>query len=163
MQITSQFYLIFFNRFRLFTAALDTFQKSFSAYLKKTISIRDTFVPNAKKEIFYHGILLGLLSHREEWSIQSNVESKDGFSDILILDEETETGIVIEVKYGENEKLDQGCRQALKQIGTNHYAERLIDDGMHIIFKYGLACYKKQCKILLGDSKNNPVQKGGEM
>ena len=33
----------------------------FTSYLKKTISIRDTFVRKAAKENFYHGILLGIL------------------------------------------------------------------------------------------------------
>ena len=38
-------------------------EELFNAYLLKTISIRDTSVRKGKKENFYHGILLGLLSH----------------------------------------------------------------------------------------------------
>lgn len=42
-------------------------EKQFNEYLQKTISIRDTSVRKEKKENFYHGILLGLLSHYEDW------------------------------------------------------------------------------------------------
>ena len=45
-------------------------EEQFNAYLLKTISIRDTNVRKGKKENFYHGILLGLLSHREDWWVR---------------------------------------------------------------------------------------------
>lgn len=70
-----------------------------NAYLQKTISIRDTFVQKAFKENFYHGILLGILSYKNNWDVSSNRESGNGFSDILIETDEPEVGIVIEVKY----------------------------------------------------------------
>ncbi len=50
-------------------------ERLFGEYLQRTISIRDTSVRIEKKENFYHGILLGLLSHREDWDIDSNAES----------------------------------------------------------------------------------------
>ena len=68
-------------------------ERQFNAYLRKTISIRDTAVKTAKKENFYHGILLGLLAHREDWVVASNVESGDGYSDILVELEEDGLGI----------------------------------------------------------------------
>ena len=55
----------------------------FESYLKKTISIRDTFVRKTLKENFYHGILLGILGVKEEWGVFSNQETGDGYSDIL--------------------------------------------------------------------------------
>jgi hypothetical protein len=124
-------------------------EQRFREYLKKTISIRDTHSPLAKKENFYHGILLGLLGHMREWTISSNVESGDGYSDILIEMEDDEIGIVIEVKYAEKGDMDLACRQALAQIEKMHYADTLLDDGMTTIYKYGIACYKKQCRIVL--------------
>jgi hypothetical protein len=124
-------------------------QELFNEYLRKTISVRDTNVPFAKKENFYHGILLGLLSYMENCKVKSNLESGDGFSDIVIENPDTQVGIVIEVKYGENEDLDGGCKQALDQIEKMRYTDILVDDGMTKILKYGVACYKKQCKIVL--------------
>ncbi|MEE5994909.1 MAG: AAA family ATPase, partial [Oscillospiraceae bacterium] len=75
-------------------------QELFNQYLEKVISIRDTNVEIAKKENFYHGILLGLFSHMDDWIVKSNVESGDGYSDILIRIPADKIGIVIEVKYG---------------------------------------------------------------
>ncbi len=127
-------------------ADAETVEELFNAYLRKTISIRDTGIHKDKKENFYHGILLGLLSHREDWLIDSNAESGDGFSDILIEIEESNTGIVIEIKYADDGNLENGCKRALAQIEERGYAERLLRDGMKNIVKYGIACYKKACK-----------------
>lgn len=119
------------------------------AYLAKTISIRDTGAGKSKKENFYHGILLGLLSHREDWDIDSNAESGDGYSDILveIWEQEKSVGIVIEVKYVQEGDLDAGCEKALAQIEKMGYETRLRQDGMKNILKYGIACYKKRCRV----------------
>lgn len=125
----------------------ETIEALFTAFLKKTISIRDTSVRKEKKENFYHGVLLGLLSHREEWDIRSNAESGDGFSDILIEIEDDEIGIVIEVKYPDKSSLETGCQEALKQIEKKGYEERLLEDGMTTILKYGIACEKKRCMV----------------
>lgn len=125
----------------------ETVETLFRAYLQKTISIRDTGAHRGKKENFYHGILLGLLSHREDWIIDSNAESGEGFSDILVEIEESNTGIVIEIKYPDDGDLEHGCKNALAQIEEKGYAARLLQDGMKNIIKYGIACYKKNCKV----------------
>ena len=126
----------------------DSAQQMFSKYLNAVISIRDNNVEIAKKENFYHGILLGLFSHMDDWIVKSNFESGDGYSDILIMIPADEIGIVIEVKYGENEKTEQGCKEALKQIEKMNYQQYLLDEGMTTILKYGVACYKKKCRIM---------------
>ena len=129
------------------TAAIE---EGFNAYLKKTISIRDTNARKEMKENFYHGILLGLFGNMDGWDVRSNAESGDGYSDISIEIEEQEMGIVIELKYAENASFDTACREALKQINDRNYAEKLTDDGMTIIHKYGIACYKRRCKVISG-------------
>ena len=131
-----------------------TIERQFSNYLQRTISIRDTSVRKEKKENFYHGILLGLLSHREDWDIRSNAESGDGFSDILIEIEEERIGIVIEVKYPDDQDLEAGCKKALDQIEKVGYQTRLCQDGMETVYKYGIACWKKRCMVRLGESQN---------
>ena len=125
-------------------------EEGFNAYLKKTISIRDTNVRKELKENFYHGILLGLFGNMDGWDVQSNAESGDGYSDISIEIEEQETGIVIELKYAENASFDTACREAMKQINDRNYVEKLVDDGMTTIRKYGIACYKRRCKVISG-------------
>ncbi len=122
-------------------------EQLFNAYLKQTISIRDTFVRKAKKENFYHGILLGLLSHREDWILRSSAEFGEGYSDILIKMKSISTGIVIEIKYSESRNLETACQYALEQIEEKNYAKRLIEDEMTTILKYGIACRKNTCMV----------------
>lgn len=127
---------------------IKTAEELLPSWLRNTISIRDTSVPQAKKENFYHGILLGLFLHKEDWNVFSNAESGDGYSDILIEIDEKSVGIIIEVKYAEKGELEDACVRALRQIREKNYEERLIDDGMETILKYGIACYKKRCRIV---------------
>ncbi len=127
-------------------------EEIFESYLKKTISIRDTFVKKASKENFYHGILLGILGVKEEWYVSSNQESGEGYSDILVETENSETVILIEVKYANDGNLDQACERALQQIEEKKYDEELRENGVDKILKYGIACYMKRCKVKLADS-----------
>lgn len=123
-------------------------EKQFNSYLRKTISIRDTFVKKDRKENFYHGILLGLLSFKGNWNVWSNRESGEGYSDILIEIEDKDMGIVVGVKYSDDENLEAVCRQALKQINDKNYPEELQQLGLNHILKFGIACYKKRCKVI---------------
>lgn len=124
-------------------------ERLFTEYMRKTISIRDTAVQKSKKENFYHGILLGIFSFKENWAVVSNRESGDGFSDILIRCEDADVGIVLEVKYADDGNLEKECQKALRQIIDTRYTEALKQDGIHKILKYGIACYKKTCKVVL--------------
>ena len=122
----------------------------FTAYMGKTISIRDTFVRKSIKENFYHGILLGILSFKTGWEVASNRESGTGLSDILIEIDDSDIGIVIEVKYSDDEnQLESDCREALKQIKDRDYPQKLRNAGFHKILKYGIACQIKTCKVLV--------------
>ena len=126
----------------------ETAEKCFGEYLRKTISIRDTSVRKEMKENFYHGVLLGILGIKENWIVRSNRESGEGYSDILIETDDTAMGIVIEMKYAEDGNLQKAAEKALKQIESKQYEEALYDEGIEQILRYGIACYKKRCKIL---------------
>ena len=128
----------------------DAIEKGFTAYLRKTISVRDTSVRKDMKENFYHGVLLGLFAGMKGWKVKSNAESGDGYSDISVEVEDKDIGIVIELKYAENAAFDNACKEALKQVYDNNYEEALLDDGMTTIYRYGIACYKKRCKVVSG-------------
>ncbi|MCD7819035.1 MAG: PD-(D/E)XK nuclease domain-containing protein, partial [Lachnospiraceae bacterium] len=119
---------------------------------------------------------LGIMFFKSDWGVTSNRESGaahreaisngsadlagatsgahadsrgDGYYDIQIEIEEEEIGIVIEVKYADGGNLDSACAEALDQINKNNYTAELKEDDMHKILKYGIACYKKQCKVVL--------------
>ena len=124
-------------------------EQLFGDYLWNTISIRDTAVAKDKKENFYHGILLGLLGYKASWLIKSNTESGTGYSDILVEVPNNRTGIVIELKYAENGDMDAACDEALKQIEEKSYVDKLKQDGMRNFIKYGIACFKKDCKVVV--------------
>lgn len=128
----------------------ETIEKCLCDYLRRTISIRDTFVKKKLKENFYHGILIGILGYEESWSVSSNKESGDGYSDIMIESDDGEMGIILELKYAQDGNLNAACEDALKQIESNNYIEVLEEDGVENIIKYGIAFYKKKCKVLKG-------------
>ena len=127
----------------------ETIEDLFNDYLWNTISIRDTAV-KGRKENFYHGVLLGLLSHMENWAVWSNIESGEGYCDILLEVPENRVGVVIEMKYAQEDRMEAACTEALKQIEQRQYAARLKSDGMENIVNYGIACYRKHCKVKIG-------------
>lgn len=124
-------------------------QKHLNTVMSRMISILDTKARDAQKENFYHGLLLGLLRSNPEWLILSNVESGEGFSDILIEPEDPDAGIVIEVKYAPTlNGLDEACTKAMAQIKEKRYDERLRNEGREDITAYGIAFWKKRCKVV---------------
>lgn len=132
----------------------ETVEEILQLYLKKTISIRDTFVQKQMKENFYHGILLGILGIKERWAVSSNRESGDGYSDIVVETENSEKGMILELKYAQDGNLEQACRKALAQTTEVHYAEILEDQGINEILCYGIAFYKKRCMVMCKKQKS---------
>ena len=135
-------------------AILDKDEKQIARQLNivmsRMISILDTKAPDAMKENFYHGLLLGLLrGSNPDWLIKYNRESGDGFSDILIEPEDPDAGIIIEVKYAkEMKELDVACETAMSQIKNKRYDEALRDEGRCDILAYGIAFCRKRCRVV---------------
>ena len=135
-------------------AILDKDEKQIARQLNivmsRMISILDTKAPDAMKENFYHGLLLGLLrGSNPDWLIKSNRESGDGFSDILIKPEDPDAGIVIEVKYAkEMKELDAACEAAMAQIKDKRYDEALRNEDRCDILAYGIAFCRKRCRVV---------------
>lgn len=124
-------------------------EELFTRYLKKHITIRDTAVANRYKENFYHGILIGILGFKTEWYCRSNQQTGDGYSDIFIEDEEEELGIIIEVKYPDSGDLEKGAKDALMQIEKKHYDEKMFEDDVKKVLKYGIACGRRKCRVMV--------------
>lgn len=141
------------DRWNSFCAAVKTgsaseFEALFNEFMSESISIRDTFVKKEMKENFYHGLLLGLLQSEADWVVKSNLESGIGYTDILIAIPKEKIGCVIETKYAEQGAFDDGCSEAMKQIEDNSYTALLKEMGMKKIHTYGVACYKKSCRVI---------------
>ena len=125
-------------------------QQELTHFLGKSISVLDTKARNEEKEIFYHGILIGILKNNANWAVRSNRESGDGYADILIKPKNPDVGIVIELKYASSfNELDQACERALEQIRDRRYDEALREDGRSEILAYGIAFWKKRCKVVV--------------
>ena len=92
-------------------------------------------------------MLLGLLKAEGSWITKSNAESGIGYTDITLTVPSGKIGCIIEVKYAENGRFDSACCEAMKQIEDGGYASALKQEGMGTIHKYGIACYKKTCRV----------------
>lgn len=118
--------------------------------LSNTISVFDTKAPETEKENSYHTFLAGLLTGNTDWVVKSNVEAGEGFADIIIEPQNPDDGIIFELKYSkEASGLDKACERAIKQIRERRYSEYLKNDGRHNMTFYGIAFYKKRCKVVV--------------
>ena len=125
-------------------------EKQLTRILGQMISILDTKARDEEKENFYHGMLLGLLRNSKTWIVKSNVESGDGFADILLKPEDPEKGIVVELKYSKTfQGLEKACQRAMTQIKERRYEEALHEEGRNDILAYGIAFCKKRCKVMV--------------
>lgn len=125
-------------------------QDQLTSILAETISILDTKARNEEKENFYHGMMLGLLRNHRNWIVRSNVESGEGFVDILIKPEDPDEGILIELKYSKTfDGLEKACERAMEQVKDRRYDEALREEGRIHILAYGIAFCKKRCKVVV--------------
>lgn len=120
--------------------------------LSNTISVFDTKAP--EKENSYHTFLAGMLTGNTDWVVKSNVEAGEGFADIIIEPQNPDDGIIFELKYSkEAPGLDKACERAIKQIRDRRYFEYLKNDGRYDMMFYGIAFYKKRCKVVVEKMK----------
>ena len=117
--------------------------------LSNTISLFDIKGQAKDRENSYHLFLAGLLIGNAEWLVRSNREAGDGFADIIVETDDPDAGLVIELKSVSGiTELDGACAKALQQIHERHYDEYLRDEGREDIWAYGIAFYKKRCRVM---------------
>lgn len=122
---------------------VEVFQKEVNRLLKKTISFNDAY------ENFYHGFMIGLLSHMDGYTVKSNRETGDGRCDIYIKPLSIfDKAVIIEMKVCDKPKeLFTKPQDALQQIEDKKYAYELNESGYEDIIKYGMAFYRKDCLV----------------
>lgn len=127
----------------MFAGDAEGFQAELAGLLHKTISYMDS------REAFYHGFLLGVLSNLTDYLVNSNREAGEGRYDILVRNlDVTKPPVVIELKVSETFKnMTQDCGKALNQIENKKYDSWLPEEGYQESIRYGIAFYKKQCRI----------------
>ncbi len=125
-----------------------TIETGLTRMLTDSISVRDTGTPGRKNENSYHMFLNGILAGNVDWSVKSNTEAGEGYADIIVRPDDPDTGIIFELKTvtGINE-MEAACQRAIRQIREKHYADCLLDEGRQNILMYGIAFYKKRCRV----------------
>ncbi len=117
--------------------------------LSKTISVLDSKGPETEKEKFYHAFLSGILVGNGNWGIASNKEAGEGFADLIVETDNPDAGLIIELKSVDKlSGLEGACERAITQIQDRRYDEYLKNEGRSDIWAYGIAFYKKRCKVI---------------
>ena len=122
-------------------------EKQLNKMLSNTISIFDTKEPSAER--FYHAFLAGILTSNAEWGVLSNREAGNGFADIIVTLDDPDAGVVVEIKKADRlAELDSACQRALAQIHDRGYGDYLLNEGREDVLAYGMAFWKKRCKVV---------------
>ena len=121
------------------------FAEQITDLLRKTISYYDS------TESFYHGLISGLLSGNVYYKVESNRETGDGRSDLVLYQQDVaQNAVILEFKVcGKNETADEAAKRALKQINDRDYASKAREDGYKNIIKYGVAFKGKMCYAIV--------------
>ena len=114
------------------------------------VSFFDT--ESSEAENPYHLFIFGKLFERDNnYVTLSNRESGNGRYDIILKNNNGNSAIIIELKraYSNKTDLEELAHKAIKQINEKGYKEGLKYEGYDDIKIYGVALYKKQCRVVL--------------
>ena len=140
----------------VFNADAEQLRVDIEDALAKFISVRD-FSTKAPKEYYYHGFLNSVFSTQCEHlrNYTSNQEAGNGYSDITFLSKDSLLGVVLELKYTDDEnKLIPTAKAALKQIDDKHYIEAFKKNGFtEKVYALGLSFSKKSCAVSFKEFK----------
>ena len=124
--------------------------------LAKFISFRDVST-SAPKEYYYHGFLNSVFSTQCEHlrNYSSNQEAGNGYSDITFLSKDSLLGVVLELKYTDDEsELIPTAKAALKQIDEKHYIEAFKKNGItEKVHTFGISFNQKSCAVSFKEFK----------
>ena len=107
-------------------------------------------------EMGYHNFLFGLLQGLEgKYLLDSNRESGSGRCDIMLTpikgkgDNKERSGVVIELKVGDKDKLKEASKGAIKQIEEKKYYRALENQGIRKVRLVGIAFNGKEAEVTL--------------
>ena len=129
---------------------IEAFSRELNNYLQEATSVRN--VGPRQAERFYQGFMVGLLLvMRKEFSINTEVESGQGYADALIIpkNKQLPAAVVFEYKVGKDPKeLSAKVSEALEQLETKNYLAR-VQQYAHIdqVAKVGIAFYGKEALV----------------
>ena len=121
------------------------FEKYLQNILLKSASFHDT-----KSEIFYHGLILGMMFYLDrDYIVKSNEESGLGRYDVSIEPRnKNNRAYILEFKVTKNEQdLEKESKEAIEQIISKKYDTSLKDRGVKGIVFLGIAFCGKLVKV----------------
>ena len=112
--------------------------------LLTSVSSHDT-----AKEIFYHGLMLGICTLFSDYILTSNREAGEGRYDIQLKPKDKQyPGILIELKAEKSiQDLTSLSKKALEQIKVKKYDMEMKSEGINTIFAYGVAFSGKKVEV----------------
>ena len=137
-----------------------TFRKSMEALKKNNIKDFEKYLQNillkltsfhdTKSEIFYHGLILGMMFYLDrDYIVKSNEESGLGRYDVSIEPRnKNNRAYILEFKVTKNEEdLEEESKEAIEQIISKKYDVSLKDRGLKEIVFLGIAFCGKLLKV----------------
>lgn len=127
----------------------EEFQIQLSVLLQESISYMDS------KEAFYHGFMIGVLSNIKDYLVKSNREGGNGRLDIIVRSRDvSKVPVIMELKLSETYKgMEACCDNAIQQIDEKEYDTWLPEEGYPEVLNYGIAFFRKQCRIKVRHKK----------
>ena len=121
----------------------DAIENYVTGLLEKSISVFDS------SESFYHGFFLSLLYGVPNYAPQSNREEGDGRPDIVLYpNRPKDPAIIFEIKTRKKfNEMQDGLREAYKQIEEKRYEDGILEDGYMGVKSYGICFCKKSCIV----------------
>ena len=124
----------------LLVGDVENFEADFKQILANIVSAYDV-APSP--EVFYHGLVLGLVVTLNHYEIKSNRESGKGRYDIAVIPRDPQVlGLLFELKSvvqtTTDAKLAKQAQKALQQIDDKNYVAEFRQRGIHKVLKIAL-------------------------
>ncbi len=134
------------SQHRFFRLFWDADAQNLEKMLTECLLLNSSFRDYQYREHFYHSLLLGIFMLG--YPVTSNRESGTGVHDLAVLDKRKNRAAIIEIKSADSfDQLDDCVRTALEQIADRQYDAQLRADGCKHVFHWGMAFYKKSCRM----------------
>ena len=129
---------------------VDFVQNKLGPLLRSFVSVRDT-ATRAPHENYYHGFLNGIFTNCKDnlGEYYSNIESGDGYPDILFKDIDCRKVAIIEIKSATiGSDIETLSEKAISQIEDKKYAVPLMSNKtVKSIYGYGITFAGKSCAV----------------
>ncbi len=102
------------------------------------------------QEMFYHGMMLGIISNLYQYEIKSNREDGNGRTDIVLRDDNARRAVIFEFKWCDDmDDLETLPEVALQQVRDKQYAAAIHKEGYKTVYAVGVGFCKKTCEVTI--------------